>query len=32
MTLIGKATSQGDLRQRQLLIAQEPHGVFDAPP
>jgi hypothetical protein len=31
MTLIGKATSQGDLRQRELPIAQEPHGALDTP-
>jgi hypothetical protein len=31
MTLIGKATNQGDFRQRELPIAQELHGGFDTP-
>jgi hypothetical protein len=31
MTLIGKAASQGNLRQREMSIAQEAHGDLDTP-
>jgi hypothetical protein len=31
MTLIGKATSQGNLRQREMPIVQEAHGGLDTP-
>src|SRR5215470_3726348 len=31
MTLIGKATSEGHVRQRVLLAAQEQHGVLNTP-